>query len=151
MRCLKNETITQYIDNGFHERKAKKIERHLSYCDKCRDRGKKIKAEISLINEKLKILDPGYIPNLRFIPPEKTTPLFFMFRPVRAAAAAILVITSVFILYLLFSSPGKNEDQQVGKSTIIHSVRSGGSPADSYIIEEKETNTTLVWVERRKK
>lgn len=150
MRCLNDETITQYIDNGFHERKSKKIERHLSQCQKCRGREKQIRAEIDFVNRKMETLDPGHIPNLVFIPPEETAPLPFMFKPVAAAAAFILVLISAFILFLVFSTPGKNGDKQVGESTIICSIRIGGQPVESYIIEEKETNTTLVWVERKR-
>jgi anti-sigma factor RsiW len=149
MRCLNDETITQYIDNGFQVRKAKKIERHLSHCQTCRGREKQTRAEIDFVNRKMESLDPGHIPELVFIPPQETAPLPFMFKPAAAAAAVILVLTSVFILFLLFSTPGKNEEKQVGESTIIHSIRIGDQPVESYIIEEKETNTTLVWVEKK--
>ena len=149
MRCLNDETITQYIDNGFQERKAKKIERHLSHCQTCRGKEKQIRVEIDLVNRKMEILDPEHIPDLVFIPPEETIPLTFMFKPAAVTAAVILVLTSVFILFLLFSSPGENEDKQLDEFTIIRSIRIGGLPVESYIIEEKETNTTLVWVERK--
>jgi hypothetical protein len=149
MRCLSDETITQYIDNGFHEKKVKKIEQHLSQCQTCRGREKQIRAEIDFVNRKMETLDPGDIPGLAFRPPKETAPLPFVFKPLAAAAAVILVLTSLFILVLWFSTPGRNGDRQGGDSIIIRSISSGGQPVESYIIEEKETNTTLVWVERK--
>ena len=117
MRCLTDETITRYIDNGFQERKAKKIEGHLSQCQTCRGREKQIRAEIDFINRELEILDPRHIPELMFIPPEETAPLLFLFKPVGAAAVVILVLTSIFILFLLFSTPGKNDLPSVGAAS----------------------------------
>jgi anti-sigma factor RsiW len=164
MKCLCAETLTQYIDNGFPKEKALEIKDHLSQCPGCREREKRIREEILFAAKKIKILDPPKIPPLEFIPPHKTGRKFGIssyldyLKPISAArligvsAAVILMLVSVTLTVLVFSPPGPKSSGPVSSlhnETIIRSVDIGGQPVETFIIREKETNTTLIWVEKK--
>jgi hypothetical protein len=149
MKCLSNGTITQYLDNGLPEKKTNKIKIHISECQKCRDRAKAIKDEIDFVNRKTGIFDPVEIPGPGeiFILPQPTkrkigVPVFLL----KPALVGSFVLAFALLLYLWLSAPGNN---MLPSHSIIRSIGIGDQPVQAYIIEETETNTTFVWVEKK--
>ncbi len=149
MKCLSDGTITQYLDNGLPEKKANKIKLHISVCQKCRDRTQAIKDEIDFINSKTGIFDPVEIPEPEevFILPRPAKrkigfPLFLL----KPALVVSFVLAFALLLYLWISAPGNN---MLPSHAVIRSIGIGDQPVEAYIIEETETNTTYVWVEKK--
>ena len=65
--------------------------------------------------------------------------------PAAAAVSCLLVLALVWILML--SGP---ETVTPGPTTFtIHSIRMENQPVQTYIIKEKETKTTIVWLEKK--
>ena len=149
MKCLRDGTITQYLDNGLPEKKAKKIKIHVSGCRKCRDRAKAIKDEIDFVNRKTAIFDPMEIPEpgeIFILPrPVKRKSGFpvFLLKP---ALVVSFVLAFAILLFLWLSAPGNN---MIPSHAVIRSIGIGDQPVEAYIIEETETKTTYVWVEKK--
>jgi anti-sigma factor RsiW len=149
MRCLSDGTITQYLDHGLPEKRANKIKIHISACQKCRDRAQAIKDEIDFVNSKTGIFNPKEIPEPEdiFILPQPTKrkqgfPVFLL----KPALVVSFVLAFAILLFLWISAPGNN---MIPSHSIIRSIGIGDQPVQVYIIEETESNTTFVWVEKK--
>ncbi len=165
MKCLKDFTITRYIDNGFPGKKAQKINRHLAGCSRCRERAKEIKDEIDFVNKETERFNPLTIPEPQdtFVLPRPDAekkrfadyftlkwPVFDL-RPVRVAVPLVLSVVCLLIVLLSVtgSNTGPDIKNETGSRAVIRYVGIGGQPVNAYVVEEAETNTTFVWVEKK--
>lgn len=155
-KCLKKEIILQYIDNEFRAKKQKKIAAHLSGCHKCRQEAERIKSKMNFVSSKIEMIDPPGDFKIAFSLPEdpvgRKTIFKKMFANIRPAfilkPALITVIFVLIAAVVIMMLPGGDKET---RQLLIHSVRMEGQPAQTYIIEEKESKTTLIWIEKKDK
>lgn len=155
MRCLTDETISMYLDNGLPVPKAKKIEQHLDRCDVCREIAAKMKEENGRLYRELSVLDPAEIPQPKFVPPqEMEAPLLKRFadylpplRPVWPVPAAFAAVLALVMVLLPLWIDNKGTVEHLPSHSIIRSVKMGGKPVETYVFNEPDTRTTIVWIE----
>lgn len=157
MRCLNDHTLILYIERALSGRKMKGVEDHLFRCLSCRGKLKKIESNRQSVLRKMDGLKPEAVPEMPFIPPVKPGrpglfhnllgPLTLHRILMPAAAAVSFLLAAVLVWILLLSGP---KTVTPGPSTFrIHSIRMENQPVQTYIIKEKETKTTIVWVEKK--
>ena len=161
MRCLKDYRLTQYLDNGCSPREAAAIESHLAECRTCGNRLEPLRKQKDFVARKAEILDPVVYP-----PEPSQLPGGIMslesgwgmarraLRPVAAVLVlAALIAGGLFFGPQLFRGDGDGQQATPGNGTvadnhdIVRYVRVDGRPAQTYIIKERESNTTIIWVE----
>ncbi len=170
MSCIKEYKLTQFLDGGCLEEEAGMIESHLSGCGACRNRLQRLLQQKGFVARKAELLDPVVYPAEDVGMPDRTIkisggvstlePGFWLLRralrPVAAALAlVVLVAGGLFFGPKLF--PPKHPAQpeltgaasSAGQYDIVRYVRVDGRPAQTYIIKEPQTNTTIVWVESK--
>ncbi|MCP5108138.1 MAG: hypothetical protein GY950_32420 [bacterium] len=160
MKCLKNNRIILYIDKALSEKEMNKIETHLAECPKCRVHLEKMTHNLQRVMQEMDRLEPGHLPAADFIPPRKTVKPFrfpnpfeslgmsFILKP--AAVAMTIVIVFLLAVVIQFSGPGNGDPvpSAVEGQFSIQSIKMEDQPAQTFIVKEQETKTTLVWVEK---
>ncbi|NIM12376.1 MAG: hypothetical protein GTO45_09700 [Candidatus Aminicenantes bacterium] len=164
MKCLKQHIMILYIDQALSEKKMNHVEAHLSACQTCRANLEKLKNNLQSIMDKMELLDPQQPPatEIKFIPPQRkkfNIPNFFDYwrwKPILKPAyiTAIFLVLSLVVGILIIESSRTGKDY-TGSSLLdlrtqfaIHSIKMEEQPAQTYIVTEQETKTTLVWVEK---
>lgn len=160
MRCIDDYKLTRYMDKGYSAEKMEKIGGHLTCCRRCQQRLETIRRDLDLIDRKTAMLDPVVIPeeNLVFpISPDRLTaaprPTGWEWRRLLKPALALFLLAGLGLaLWLMRLGPFAGESVRGGwqeRRSIIEYVKVGGQPAQTYIIKEPATHTTLIWVERK--
>ncbi len=162
MKCLKNNTIILYIDKALSEKEMNKIETHLSECPQCQVNLEKMERNLQRVMQEMDLLEPepGHVPAADFIQPQKPLKRFrvpnpfeslrlsFILKP--AAVAMTVLIVFLLVVVIQFSGPGNNDriPSAVEGQFSIQSIKMEEQPAQTFIVKEQETKTTLVWVEK---
>lgn len=161
MRCLKDYQLTQYLDGGFAPQEAETIESHLSACGKCSGRLELLRNRKDFVARKAEILDPLEYPaqNLDVAAGVVSIQSGWgmvrrAIRPVAAVAVlAVLVVGALVLGPPLFHRRDNGENGLAGngdlanQQDIVRYVKVDGQPAQTFIIKERESNTTIIWVE----
>ncbi len=167
MKCLKNNTIFLYIDKALPGKEMKKIDTHLSECPQCRAHLEKMENNLQRVMQEMDRLEPepGHVPAADFIPPQKplkgktvkpfrfpnpfeSLGMSFILKP--AAVAMTVVIVFLLLVAIRFSGPGNGDPipSAVEGQFSIQSIKMEDQPAQTFIVKEQETKTTMVWVEK---
>jgi predicted anti-sigma-YlaC factor YlaD len=153
-----------YIDQALSEKETNQVEAHLSACQTCRANLEKLKNNLQSIMDKMELLDTQQPPaaEIKFIPPQRKkfnlpNPFeYWRWKPILKPAyiTAIFLVLSLVVGILIIESSRKDKDYP-GSSLLdsrtqfaIHSIKMEEQPAQTYIVTEQETKTTLVWVEK---
>jgi anti-sigma factor RsiW len=168
MRCLKDYQLTQYLDGGYTPQEAEKIKSHLSTCVKCAGRLEMLRNRKDFVALKAEILDPlvYQTEDLDVVVESGKVAAGVMsiqsgwgmvkwaIRPVAAVVVlAVLIVGALVLGPQLFhrEDNGANElagnGDLVNQRDIVRYVRVDGEPAQTFIIKERESNTTIIWVE----
>lgn len=164
MKCLKQHIMILYIDQALSEKDMNQVEAHLSACQICRANLGKLKNNLQSVMDKMELLGPQQPPatEIEFIPPgqkkiEIPNPFeYWKWKPIFKPAyiTAIFLILSLVVGILIVQSPQPGKDYpgysslEPGTQFAIHSIEMENQPAQTYIVTEQETKTTLVWVEK---
>lgn len=160
MICLKDNTMILYIDKALSEREMKKVKTHLSGCPKCRVNLERMENNLQMVMQKMDLLEPGQMPAADFVPPGKAREKFkrpnpfeywkwnFGLKP--AYLVMMVLVISLLVVVNPFSGPVKGGPSPSDAKGLfaIHSIKMEDQPAQTYIIKEQETKTTLIWVEK---
>ena len=166
MKCLKQHIMILYIDQALSEKKMNRVQEHLSACPTCRANLEKLKNNLQTVMDKMELLDPQQPPatEIKFIPPRQKkfnlpNPFeHWRWKPILKPAyiTAVFLVLSLVVGILIIKTSRTGKDHP-GPSLLdsrtqfaIHSIRMEEQPAQTYIITEQETKTTLVWVEKMK-
>lgn len=160
MRCINDYKLTRYMDKGYSSEKMEEMAGHLARCRRCRHRLEAMRRELDLIDRKTALLDPAVIPEENLVFPINTRPLAAAPRAtgwggrrlLKPALALFLLFGLGVALWLMRIGPFDAEREREGwqeRRSIIEYVKIGGRPAQTYIIKEPATHTTLIWVERK--
>jgi hypothetical protein len=158
-----------YIDNALSREEMKQAETHLSRCPRCRTRLNELENNLQTVMRKMDLLEPPEVPEAVFKPPakvKKTTrfpkPFKYqgldrLFKPAYVTAAISIICTG--LLLVLFYLPGTGpkprpnasakKDTGTAETFAIRSITMEKQPAQTFIIKEKETKTTIIWVEKK--
>ena len=170
MTCLKNDILILHIDKALSGKIKKRTESHLAACSHCRTRLKALEGRLQRVLNSMQMLEPLEVPPGVFIPPQKKEKrsrftnlargirLDMMLKPVHAGIALVIVIMTV--LLGLFYFPGTRQKPEpiaavdyvapgAEERFALHSITMAGRPARTYIITEKASKTTIIWVENR--
>lgn len=158
MRCLNETTILRYIEEGFKEPQNKKIAEHIRQCPGCNAIEEALREERDYLRGELAILEPETIPVPSFIPSieprlqRKISRRWFVIPSMprlQLAGAMITLLIAVFLFLILAQRDPGPGDTVIQPAAIVQAASIAGKPVDTFIMEEKETNTTFVWIESR--
>lgn len=166
MKCLKHHAMILYIDQALPDRVMKKAEAHLSTCPECQVNLEKAENNLRMVMKKMELLEPGSIPAAEFVfrPTKKPSRKLRLFQLLRdwkwkpilkpAYIAVVFLFISLLAMILVIQSPHPGEKDPASSLSIsnnqfaIHFIKIEEKPAQTYIVTEQETRTTLVWVEK---
>lgn len=164
MKCLKQYILILYIDEALSEKEMNQVKAHLAACQTCRANLEKLKNNLQSIMDKMELLEPQQPPveEIEFIPPRQKKIKFpnpfeyWKWKPILKPVyiTAIFLVLSLVIGILIIQSPQPEKDYpghtplETGTQFIIHSIKMENQPAQTYIVTEQDTKTTLVWVEK---
>jgi hypothetical protein len=140
------------------------VKAHLTACQTCRANLEKLKNNLQAIMDKMELLEPQQLPaeEIEFIPPGQKKITFpnpfeyWKWKPILKPVyiTAVFLVLSLVVGILIIQSPQPGKDYP-GRSSLepatqfaIHSIKMENQPAQTYIVTEQETKTTLVWVEK---
>ena len=164
MKCLKQHIMILYIDQALSEKNTNQVQEHLSACQTCRANLEKLKNNLQAVMDKMELLAPQQPPatEIKFIPPRRkkfSIPNPFenwRWKPILKPAyiTVIFLVLSLVVGIFIIKTSRTGKDHP-GPSLLdsrtqfaIHSIKMEEQPAQTYIITEQETKTTLVWVEK---
>jgi len=164
MKCLKHYIMILYIDQALSEKEMNQVQAHLCACQTCRANLEKLKNNLQAIMDKMELLDPQQPPatEIKFIPPQRrkiSIPNPFehwRWKPILKPAyiTAIFLVLSLLVGILIIETSRTGKDYtdpsflDSGTQFAIHSIKMEEQPAQTYIVTEQESKTTLVWVEK---
>ena len=116
MKCLKKNTIMEYIDNEISGEKLREIEAHLAACPKCGKTVEKMRRDTDLVMKNIELLNPRHVPPVGLFIPQQTagktrrnkvfSPAFKWWGWRAAAAAAMLIfVAGIFVGKYFISHP----------------------------------------------
>lgn len=178
MKCLKSSIMMLYLDKTLPGKKMKQAAIHLSRCPKCQENLEKMENNLHLVMRKMDLLAPGpeQVPTVDadagvIFPGKsrKTREKFsfpnpfafgkanFILKPAVLVLTVTFLIISLLVLVIQFPHPGEpqrspwdygpDREKQASQFS-IQSVKLEEQPAQTYIIKERDTKTTIIWVEK---
>lgn len=175
MKHARQNEITAHLDGALSPEKGKRLLDHLAQCERCRSLEEEIRRERDLVDRAFRGLDPSNIPAPPEISRPTGGKVHSFSIPKtgvgkrysRIAAAALLLAAAALSAVLILSVAGRHpgvsyaelEEHALGSfraetpakaagRPMIRSVRAGGRAARAYIIRDRDTSVTFVWIER---
>ncbi len=170
MFCYRDPALMRYLDKGFSPRKLRGMERHLAACPRCRRKAESLAREKNALHRELSVIDPETIPREEFVLPAGETVMprqprpgwYEFFRPPMllkpAGVLAFLALAVLVLAALLWWGPGNGPGLPLGTGhfdargtaqPVLRAASIAGEPVETFIIEEKETHTTFIWIEKK--
>jgi anti-sigma factor RsiW len=163
MKCVQKGTMILYLDQSLSKEQTARVRSHLKSCPGCAARLKELESGKKEVLKKMALLEPATIPAVP-AEPSMTAGKTGRLKPLPAPRrlllkAAVLALTGVLLAWFILSlprppdpgaAPGESGPGELKSQFHIHSITMEQKRAQTYIIKEKDTKTTFIWVEKKR-